>query len=299
MSRDPWFKCDPIDFLEGLETLNTGNEVAVYVAVIFRIYASGGPIPNNAAAIAPFARVPINHTKRIIAALIDADKLRLVGSKLSNPRAEAEIERRKSLSKKRSEVGRTGGRPRSDLGRTSAGPQPDPSRISAVRREEMAENSGSEKPIAFYARARGEEIREESSPTPPNSAPGLDRAKPNFDEPIGPDERARLVAGLDITDRDGPDVDAAVVASLTGHIMREARMTAPPVDIVLVGSWLRLGGTPEMIRATTTRMAAVARGGVRGMRYFDGEIRRQIEAETAAEDSTIAHFKRISARHGS
>jgi hypothetical protein len=38
-----------------------------------------------------------------------------------------------------------------------------------------------------------------------------------------------------------PDVDDSAVQRLTGEIMRRAKMTAPPIDLVLVEGWLAQG----------------------------------------------------------
>jgi hypothetical protein len=88
------------------------------------------------------------------------------------------------------------------------------------------------------------------------------------------------------------------VAELTGEIMRRAKMTAPPVDLVLAERWVAMGVDKQLILETVTRMAAGARGSIRAFRYFDAEICRQHEAKAAAKNAEIDEFRRIARRAG-
>lgn len=88
------------------------------------------------------------------------------------------------------------------------------------------------------------------------------------------------------------------VAALTGWIMHTAKMTAPPLDIVLVNSWCLLDGIDEaFIRKIVSRMAGSSRGAIRQMRYFDGEIRRGHEADIAKSSADMRYFDRVIRDH--
>lgn len=320
--RDTWFKCDPQDFIDGFESLSTAAECAVYATLIFRMYASGGPVANNPAAIAAVCHVPGHHVSRIIRKLVEQEKLvETRDGRLFNRRVDEELHRRARLSDTRASAGKTGGRPKakgpkaeaeqrgSDTGaepeqrRSGAVAAPERARSGVLEKPEMAENSQPQKANASYARAKEKDIREERTPSPP-----LGRTPAELKtgrRSLLPD---RIPDDVRSSDRDGsnvhklvdhdhpPDVD---VLELQCHIMREARMVAPPIDLALLDGWIRLGISPDLIRKTVTRMAASAKAPIRQFRYFDGEIRRVFEAEEAATRSNIAEFERIARRYAS
>lgn len=115
------------------------------------------------------------------------------------------------------------------------------------------------------------------------------------DQPMTDAERAEAAAKIaSIAER--AEVPEGAVQRVVGEVMRRAKMTAPPVDLVLIETWLAKGIDEELILDTVTRMAAGARGPIRQMRYFDAELRRQHEAKGSAEEADIAHFRKIAAR---
>lgn len=310
MSRDAWFKCDPVVFLHGLEQLKSAEEVAVYTVVIMRIYAVGGPVPNNPAAIGAVAQLTRLKTERIIAALVARGRLKLVGENLMDDRAADELGRRSTLSATRSEAGKMGGRPAKNSGNSDAvSPRNEhetPQKVSKVggNHEQTAmefaaptaENGHSEEPNAFHARAREEEKRRETPYPLRSDSPGFVPLPDQLDQPLTPEQRAELAASASRLSAGRGGDDEGVVRSLTQRIMAEARMVQPPHDMALVGGWVRLGMDPDEIFRIVVRLAASARGAIRGMRYFDAEIRRVSDAKTAPNTANILEFQRIAQR---
>lgn len=162
-----------------------------------------------------------------------------------------------------------------------------------LQTEETAEISGSEKTNAFYARAREEREDIESPSTPPSRTPVvLPSRMPDFgNDSIDNDERERLVRATDIADH-GPPLEVDI-AALLRRVMTEARMTAPPTDLVLVESWIRYGASEDLVVDTVRRMASQAKSPPRQMRYFDAEIRRLVDATGAEDAELIAKYERI------
>lgn len=157
----------------------------------------------------------------------------------------------------------------------------------------LAENVDSEKANAFHARAR-EEREDKNTPSPPKSVVPvvLPSRMPDFGNgKIDPDERERLVRATDIADH-GPPLEVDV-AALLRRVMTEARMTAPPTDLVLVESWIRYGASEDLVVDTVRRMASQAKTPPRQMRYFDAEIRRLVDATGAEDAELIAKYQRI------
>jgi hypothetical protein len=86
------------------------------------------------------------------------------------------------------------------------------------------------------------------------------------------------------------------IAKLTGEIMRRAKMTAPPIDLVLVERWLALGIDEERSCRSSPGCPPTPDGSIRAFRYFAAEIKRQHEAKGSADEAQLAEFKRISQR---
>lgn len=298
MRRDTWFKCDPLDLIEGVESCENEAQGLVYVMVLMRIYQSGGPVANNPAAVAALSHMSTRKASAAITDLIRLGKLiETSDGRLFNRRAQGELGDRIRLSETRSSAGKQGGRPKKPSEETieSASKvlreRAESSANARDNSEKPAENGHSPKPKAFHARVREEQIREESPPTPP----GADGDGQMPDQPMTDAERAEAAAKIaSIAER--AEVPEGAVQRVVGEVMRRAKMTAPPVDLVLIETWLAKGIDEELILDTVTRMAAGARGPIRQMRYFDAELRRQHEAKGSAEEADIAHFRKIAAR---
>lgn len=304
MSRDVWFKADPTDWLEGLEQLPDEGCVAVYCVVLLRIYQSAGSIPFNPEAIAIHARMSRTKTARALDRLVASGKLYLDGDRLMNGRALDELKARAKVSEKRSIAGAAGGRanrkqsenlPTSDKVLHETGQKL--VRSAEVSTTGMAENSDGAEAIAQAERKK----ERKNSPTP-HSIPARQRTELDLiplDDgvPLSPEAKREAIDAIsDIVDR--PSVDGEVIRLATGRVMQIANMVVPPMDLVLVGSWVKLGMDPEAdIYPIVTRLAAGARGPIRGMRYFDAEIRRVHEHKTTADDASIAEFRKIAQRN--
>lgn len=308
-----WFKCDPTDFLDGLETCDSPEQAAVYVACIFRMYASRGPIPNNPASIAPFAKIGPTKCRKVILELVDMGKIELIGDRLFNARVRAEIGHQKEVSEARAKAGKEGGRASKKSSKTSGkvaaeSPQngggiDSAEGLSKVSDEKMAENGRPPQAIASLDR----EIDRKNPPKPPTDHAARMRAEfaefkktlpPADAQPVDKGERDRIlnrVSSLSSFGDADPD-DEPIVRELTSFIMREAAMVMPPADLALVGGWVRQGASPDRIRVTIARLCANAKGPIRGMRYFDRTIREEMQAETDADAALMRHFEAIAAR---
>lgn len=302
-----WFKHFPRKMLDACEGLESVSLVAVYRTIIDRIYENDGPISNAPASIGKYACLRTSHTARAIAELVERGKLYITpDGRLMNPRADGELARRKDLSETRANAGSKGGlqnAKRSKSERTWSEPDANGYELgaNAIPSEQKLAESGQSSEAIAASRAQEESREKQVSPQPPRTSTartptnGLDQM-PDFSGKLDPGERLRLVEKMDVVDRvDNPDGE--VVSQLTGDIMREARMTVPPSDLVLVGGWVRMGMEPAEIIQIVVRMAASARGAVRGMRYFDAEIRRVHDAKASAESSNMAYFARVLREH--
>lgn len=317
MARDAWFKCDPQDMLDGIVGCESNGQALVYVACIMKMYASGGPIALDAASIGAASKCSPQWAARHVSRLVEMGKMVERAGYIYQVRVAEEFEARAELAAKRALAGKGGGRPKkaaaadlfgrdhlalanrfrsiSDANANGMRMECNPN-ANEMQTAKLAEIGQPSKAIAFHARARGEGLREES-PSVPHSPARKEDLIPSFsDAPLSTEERAELVRRTSPVDR--PPIDPKVdVAALTGKIMQASKMTAPPSDLVLVESWLALGADPERdILPTVIRMAAVARSPVRGMRYFDAEMRRLIEARAASEAENITHFRNIARR---
>lgn len=113
MSGNPWHRRYHSDALAGILSL-TLEERGAYQTVLDMIYDHGGAIADNDRILAAYMGCSIRKWKTIKSALIDAGKLTLSGGRLSNARAEKEIENDAKTSRKHAENGSRGGRARSE-----------------------------------------------------------------------------------------------------------------------------------------------------------------------------------------
>lgn len=102
MSKSPWVKWFPGDFLNGVVELEP-NELAAYVIVLNLIYDQGGPIKADIERLAKRCRMRPTSFRKAIDELVEAGKLTLEGGLLSNRRAEKLIETREKVSEKSAE----------------------------------------------------------------------------------------------------------------------------------------------------------------------------------------------------
>lgn len=309
-----WFKCDPTDFLDGLETCESPEQVAVYVACIFRMYASRGPIPNNPASIAPFAKIGPAKCRKVILELIELGKIEQHGDRLFNARVRAEIGHQKEVSEARSKAGKGGGRPAKNEDKSSGKVGVNPRQngggtdsaagLPQLFDQETAENSQTGKAIGFTDR----EIDRKNPPKPPVDGMAQMRAEfaefrktlpPPSGKPAEGGEQDRILDRVSNLSRhvDFDDDNEPIVRELTSFIMMEAKMVMPPADLALVSGWVRQGMHPDQIRVIVARLCANAKGPVRGMRYFDRTIRDELQATVDADAAEMRRYAAIQARY--
>lgn len=302
MAKDKWFRCDPTDYLGGIETLESPEQIAMYTVVIMRIYQAGAAIPDNPGLLGAQAAMKRSLAARIIDQLVGLGKLQRIGDRLMNPRAAAELAAQEELSALRAEAGKKGGRPSRKNAQTSGkltgSDQNSPKSVENANgsEPEMAENCDVSKANAF---PRREENRRDI-PLPPSAhaAPGQDLL--DFDQPLEPGERERIAARISgLADRTGglPVPSDVNLPELISQIMRAAKMVSPPMDSTLVSGWVAMGMDPKAdILPVVHRLSANARGSIRGMRYFDNELRTIFDAKAQASASNIAYFRKIRER---
>jgi uncharacterized protein YdaU (DUF1376 family) len=301
-----WFKCEPIGFLTAFERIGDLDQAMVYVVVCLRIYLEDGSVPNRPDSFAAQCNMGRTRVARAIAKLVEQGRLKLVDGELTNPRADEEIEARRAVAASKSHPGKAGRKPRNrrengekparDREETGNGRRSlaSPDEVSGA---EMAENSHSPKSDDFYARARSDQIREESPPTPQSPRRhkhGLDPMPDGFGEGSTPADAANAISAT----VERPDLDPAFTSEVTMRVLQLANIASPPFDMPLVTGWLRMGCDPDTdIYPHVARLTGNSRGPVRALRYFDREIREQFEAKRASRNSNIAYFRRIRAQH--
>lgn len=92
--KNPWFKCYPVDFLNGVADLSP-NEIAVYTVVLMRMYDEDGPVVDDTARIAHRCNMRIPTCKKAIDSLCAADKFAREDGLLVNGKAQEVIENRR------------------------------------------------------------------------------------------------------------------------------------------------------------------------------------------------------------
>lgn len=101
VSKIPWFKCFPSDFLNGVSTLSP-HEGWVYAIILMRIYDEDGPIPDKPEQIARRCNMRLYQCKKAIDTLVDEGKLIRENGYLANDRANKVLVERHELAKKSS-----------------------------------------------------------------------------------------------------------------------------------------------------------------------------------------------------
>lgn len=93
MSRVPYFNFYPADFMNGVRGL-TAQEVGVYTMILCRIYEESGAVEYHVRRLATYCGMREATFSAVVEKLVDLDKLQLIDGRLSNRRAEGEIQKR-------------------------------------------------------------------------------------------------------------------------------------------------------------------------------------------------------------
>jgi uncharacterized protein YdaU (DUF1376 family) len=99
MTDTPWFKFYASDWLAGTRGL-TPAETGVYITLIAMIYENGGPIERYDRRLARLCNCAPGGFAKVIAALIEQRKLIEIDGRLTNARAEKEMDIRSNRSEK-------------------------------------------------------------------------------------------------------------------------------------------------------------------------------------------------------
>jgi len=103
VSKDPWIKWFPGDFLHGVSELEA-NEGWVYTIVLNLIYDAGGPWPLSVDRLSRRCRLRPSTVQKALDALYDLGKLTLVDGRLTNGKAEKSIKSRQKVSENSAEA---------------------------------------------------------------------------------------------------------------------------------------------------------------------------------------------------
>jgi len=113
MSGHPWYKRYGADFIHGTLGL-TLEEKGAYSLCLDLIYDHGGPIPDDERWLAGVCGVSTRKWRVLRDRLLETGKLVMNGDRLSNSRAEKEIENTAKITRKLVESGAKGGRTRAE-----------------------------------------------------------------------------------------------------------------------------------------------------------------------------------------
>jgi uncharacterized protein YdaU (DUF1376 family) len=113
MSKNPWFKCYPANFLDGVAELEP-DQGWVYTILLMRMYSEGGPIPDKPEAIAKRCNMSKARCERVIQSLVEIDKIERIDGVILNKRAQEEIKKIEKYSQKQSEISQEGWKKRSE-----------------------------------------------------------------------------------------------------------------------------------------------------------------------------------------
>lgn len=92
----PWIKWEPEKFLNGISRLSA-VEIGVYVVLLNAIYDNEGPLPHDERRLARMCGgLRLDQFKKVLQALVDQGKIILAEGYLSNPKADRELDRRKT-----------------------------------------------------------------------------------------------------------------------------------------------------------------------------------------------------------
>lgn len=96
MKKMPWVKWYPDQFLGGVAGM-TVEEIGVYAFLLNMIYDRGGPVTVDFPRLAARVRMRLKPFMAVLASLQEQGKITVDGDKISNPRAETEIENRSKV----------------------------------------------------------------------------------------------------------------------------------------------------------------------------------------------------------
>lgn len=113
MSGNPWHRRYHSDALAGMLSL-TLEERGAYQTVLDLIYDRGGPIADNERLLAGYMNCSIRKWRALRASLIEQGKLVASEGRLTNPRAEKQLENDAKTARKLAENGAKGGRKRAE-----------------------------------------------------------------------------------------------------------------------------------------------------------------------------------------
>lgn len=103
--RIPYFDFYPADFMHGIRGL-TAQEVGIYTMLLCRIYEENGPVEYHPARLATYCGSRESTFVKAFDRLVDLGKLVVTDGCFMNPRAEREIESRKSKLENNSRAGK-------------------------------------------------------------------------------------------------------------------------------------------------------------------------------------------------
>lgn len=101
MSKTPWIKWYPGDFLNGIADLSP-HEIALYTVILCRIYDEDGPVKNDINKFARRCNMRVDRCKKTLNLLFENGKLTLNNDEIDNFRAQIERKKRQKMSERQS-----------------------------------------------------------------------------------------------------------------------------------------------------------------------------------------------------
>jgi hypothetical protein len=177
-----WFKHDIPRWMDGTESLDDGP-YRVYHVVCQLIYLHEGPIAVHEQGIAGRCNQHILTFRRNLKVLLDAGKLRIMDGRLTNDRAETELQRVADLRSTSAKGGRGSRGVRKGSGRGQGEVEPRSGDGSPDKSSRSHEPTSSQLSEQQHHKSRGEESREEKNiPSPKGEGPN---GQFQFGEPPG------------------------------------------------------------------------------------------------------------------
>lgn len=130
-----YYKMDPAKWDFGTSELSLEEEAA-YLRIINAIHKHDQPVPNNDRVLAGMFRCSTRKARVLVAALIEAGKVRIEGDCITNDKAISDIVQRGFVSGSRAESGAKGGRKRAENAAKSLADNESAQAIASSRIEE-------------------------------------------------------------------------------------------------------------------------------------------------------------------
>lgn len=233
--RLPYFNFYPTDFIRGVRGL-TPQEVGIYTMLLCRIYEENGPVEIHDERLAAYCGCRVKTLRTTLDRLIVLGKIKALNGRITNDRAEDEIEKRNSVTESNSRAGKISAEKSKQNQRQDATPVKQPSDHTDRDTEEEERGGG-----------------------------GSAQARENPPQEILPPQTFREQL-----------LDAIGADPISGLIGPNGRQLGTQADMAEAARWLGLPGITEAVAvAEVHRLASTkADGPPASFRYFTAAMCR-------------------------